>query len=261
MKKIVKEIKESFQNQNVHAYNRRELAEEYLQLAKIPPVSDLFKKIKIKCGNDVVHIIVDEFELQSLDNNQADNLDTMFNTADWKPSCVLLFPQPLERNHTIITDGKEISGSENCAYRRVLSMEKFTIEQHMRSTTTNFNFLKVATSIITTSVKNSISHESRSIGHQSKLIGTENGASVITVGTSETFKASSLQPVTEHEESDENESTNNGVGTILLNKTKSDIDKDAYSFFASGLFRRTTVVWNIFQCSKQNRHKLFLSRK
>ena len=158
MKDFVKDIKSTIQNQNIFSFNRSEMAERYLQLSKVPPISELFEKIKEKCKSAVVHIIIDEFVSESLDNNQADNLNAMFNNADWKPSCVLLLCQPLRREHTIISNSVEISTTELSAHDSIDSMEPFTLNQHLRSTISIYDFVKIATNTITSNVKNSIQH-------------------------------------------------------------------------------------------------------
>ena len=190
MKNVVNDSIKSIQNQNFHSYNRIELAEKYLKLSKVPPISELFAKIKLKCGNDTAHIIIDEFNLESLDNLQADNLNEMFNKAEWEPSVIMILPQSLEKEHLVISQSIEVSRSETTAYRRINGMVTFTLSQHMRSTISNFNFNNISTVIIAAEVKNSINH--------SKPVILEDETSIETI---EASNSTTLQTVMEHKPS------------------------------------------------------------
>ena len=241
MKDLVKDIKSVIQNQNIYSFNRREMAERYLQLSKIPTISEMFKKIKEKCKNDTLHIIIDEFVSECLDHNQADNLNAMFNTADWEPSCVLLLCQPLVREHTIISNSQEISIAVLSSYNRIDSMVPFTLSQHLRSTVSIYDFVKIATNTITSNVKNSIQHsennrsnpafEARNQPKEGLLQRLKRYVSIIFYSQRDrnSVAKSISQTYSPHNLNSDEESIHQ---TKSITNSKSDMEKDEPSFIA-----------------------------
>ena len=82
---------------------------KYLKLNEIPPLSKLIETLVRKVSNETIHLILDEFNGETRDISEAEELKKMYNTTEGlQDSTVLLLAHSLEHQRTYTCYDKKI---------------------------------------------------------------------------------------------------------------------------------------------------------
>ena len=82
---------------------------KYLELDEIPPLSKLLDMLVRRFSNQTIHLIMDEFNCETLDMSEAEELKKMYDTrVELKNSTVLLMAHSMENKRAYTSYGKKI---------------------------------------------------------------------------------------------------------------------------------------------------------
>ena len=163
------EEKENIESLDIRVTNLATIAEEF-EFSKLPPLSKVISSIHEKHGDEPFQIIVDEFDGQTLDKYEAENIEKELNLLP--NNFVLIVAQAYENERVFIRQGiSEIKQKKLFQYH-LTQMEVIELRKTMRNSVSINNLLSVAVSTINETASeflHPISGESKAISKKSTL--------------------------------------------------------------------------------------------
>ena len=138
------EEKENMESLDIRVTNLATIAEEF-GFSKLPPLSKLISSIHEKHGDKPFQIIVDEFDGQTLDRYEAENIKKELKLLP--NNFVLIVAQAYENERVFIQQGKSEIKQKRFQYH-VTQMEVIELTKTMRNSVSINNLLSVAVSTI-----------------------------------------------------------------------------------------------------------------
>ena len=136
------EEKENIESLDIRVTNLATIAEEF-EFSKLPPLSKVINSIHEKHGDEPFQIIVDEFDGQTLDRYEAENIK---NELELLPNnFVLIIAQAYENERVFIQEGKSEIKQKRFQYH-LTQMEVIELTKTMRTSVSINNLLSVAVS-------------------------------------------------------------------------------------------------------------------
>ena len=138
------EEKENMGSLDIRVANLATIAEEFV-FSELPPLSKVISYIYKKHGDEPFQIIVDEFDGQTLDRYEAENIKEELILL--RNNFVLIVAEAYENERIFIQKGKSEIKQKRFQYRAT-EMEVIELTKTMRTSVSIHNLLSVAVSII-----------------------------------------------------------------------------------------------------------------
>ena len=138
------EEKENMRSLDIRVTNLAKIADEF-GLSKLPPLSKVISSIREKHDDEPFQIIVDEFDGQTLDRYEAENIKKELKLLP--NNFVLIVAQAYENERVFIQQGKSEIKQKRFQYHAT-QMEVIELTKIMRTSVSINNLLSVAVSTI-----------------------------------------------------------------------------------------------------------------
>ena len=138
------EEKENMEPLHIRVANLATIAEEF-EFSKLPPLSKVISSIRNKHGDEPFQIIVDDFDGQTLDRYEAENIRKELELLP--NNFVLIIAQAYENERVFIQQGKSEIKQKRFQYH-LTQMEVIELRKTMRTSVSINNLLSVAVSTI-----------------------------------------------------------------------------------------------------------------
>ena len=138
------EVKETMDSLDIRVTNLATIAEEF-GFSKLPPLSKVVSSIHEKHGDELFQIIVDEFDGQTLDRYEAENIKKELKLLP--NNFVLIVAQAYENERVFKQLGKSEIKQKRFQYH-VTQMEVIELTKTMRTSVSIKKLLSVAVSTI-----------------------------------------------------------------------------------------------------------------
>ena len=136
--------KENMELLDIRVVNLATITEEF-GFPKLPPLSKVISSIRKKHGDEPFHIIVDEFDGQTLDRSEAENIKAELDLLP--KNFVLIVAQSYENERIFMQEGKPGIKQKRFQYHAT-QMEVIELRKTMRTSVSIHNLLSVAVSTI-----------------------------------------------------------------------------------------------------------------
>ena len=138
------EEKENIESLDIRVTNLATIAEEF-EFSKLPPLSKVISSIRERHGDESFQIIVDEFDGQTLDRYETENIKKELEVLP--NNFVLIIAQAYENERVFIQEGKSEIKQKRFQYQAT-QMGVIELRKIMRTSVSINNLLSVAVSTI-----------------------------------------------------------------------------------------------------------------
>lgn len=124
---------------SVRAINIADLSKE-LHLQSIPSISQLLLKLLQTYQDQILHLIIDEYDGEMLSLESAKDLKSAIARRELMESNITIFPHSLRKNRTFVSS-KEVKHHRNYQYDET-GFQVFSLTKCMRTTKENFGLIR-----------------------------------------------------------------------------------------------------------------------